>query len=185
MLQSKIRATLSVSNIAIWIGLLVDFDNAATRLGSMMEVDALLPVLALGGTAGAAVWLLFEAWTWRPSYWRGQRLKAQTPLIEKLREIAPDALTDATKIQHAFDLIIEAKKTLESQFAIPCPGMKEPDPVNQEQYFSDWLSHWSAFAAVLLPSVRIGDIKGAKSAINELNIPLKVLAQWGREQGND
>ena len=184
MWKSKVRAILSVSHVGAWTGLLVDFEDAATRVGSMFPlIDALLPIVALSGTAGGVAWLLFEAWTWHPSYRRGQRLKQYAALLEYIRStLAADILSDPSKVLRAHNRILEAKMTLEEQFEIPCPGLETPVTMTETEVLSIWIDGWSTFAAVLLPRVRSGNWKNARRAIHDINVPIVPMAQWGKSR---
>lgn len=181
MWKAKITAVFSVANVGLWCGLLTDFGDAATRVGSMFPViEALLPVVALAGASGAVMWLLIEAWMWRPSYRLGQRLKSHTLLIENIRSISTADLSEHSKARHATNLILEAKVAMEEQFEIPCPGLEVPGTKTEREVLSIWLNSWSTFAAVLLPRVRVGDLKNARRALNDPHVPLTPLAPWGK-----
>lgn len=185
MWKRKIQAALSISNLGAWTGLLVDFENAATRIGAMLPVlDALLPIVALAGTAGGIVWVTFEVWEWTSPRLPGQRLKAHAPLIEQLRTVSGEALSDATKLHHTFGLILEAKQILEDEFSIPCPGMPETESHEEEVALSNWLSDWGAFASILLPRVRQGNLKTARMTIDNLDMKLAPMASWVTEGTN-
>ena len=185
MWPSKVRTILSVSNVALWIGLLVDFEGAATRVGSMLPViDALMPILALGFTVGGVTWLLFEAVTWHPSYRRGQRLKQHTALLEEINSTsATDIRPDDSALWHALNRCLEAKVILEEQFKIPCPHLKLPETTDNEdenKALRRWVNSWSIFTAVLLPRVRAGDLTNARHAIDDIDKRLQPMARWGK-----
>ena len=106
------------------------------------------------------------------------RLKDHVALIEELRTVSEQALSDPTRAQHAFNLILEAKQILEEQFSIACPGMVEPDPSDEMQIVSNWLNDWGAFAAVLLPRMRRGDLTMARKSLSGLEVKLRPMASW-------
>ena len=148
-------------------------------------LDALLPIVALAGTAGGIVWVIFEVWEWTSSRLPGHRLKAHAPLIEQLRTVSGEALSDVTRLHHTFGLILEAKQVLEDEFSIACPGMLEAESHEEEAVaLSNWLSDWGAFASILLPRVRQGNLKTARMTINNLNMKLRPMASWVTEETN-
>jgi len=144
-------------------------------------INVFLPILALSGTAGGIVWLVWEAWTWRPAYHQKQRLKKLTPLLENIRSISLQDISNHSGLLQVFNDILEAKVTLEEQFEIPCPGLEDPETTLDSEIVSKWINSWSTFSAVLLPRARIGDLKNARRALNDPNMPLSPLA-WGKKQ---
>ena len=184
MWKRKGPVALSVSNLGLWTGLLVDFENVATRIGAMLPVlDALLPLAALAGILGGTVWVIFEAQELVASRLPGRRLKAHVDLIDEVRQISAQALSNPSDLQRAFNLIFEAKQILEVEFSIPCPGMPPTsNNVSAEGVaLSNFLTDWSAFGSVLLPSVRKGNLKIARRATKNMDIDLRTMASWAND----
>lgn len=168
---------LSISNLGLWAGLLVDFEGAATRLGTMLPIlDALLPVLALAGACGGLVWAAFAMADWIPSLLPSGRLRAYVPLIEELRTASEEALLDGNKITRVNNLIVEAKQILENQFSITCPGVLSHRSFNEIDAVSNWLSEWGTFTSILLPRMRRGDLKKARESDFYLHIKLSYMS---------
>ena len=164
-------------------GILVDFQEAKTTLGELWPfLEAILPIVALAGAVGATAWFLIVCWplvVWLWARSARQRLRRQEPLLCSVREALRNAMADLGAAPDAFSRIVEARIVLEEEFAIPCPGMLERD--DDSDTIEEMFATWEAFVSVLLPRIRRGDVKTAKTALGDLDVPLKPLAAWGRQ----
>ena len=153
----------SVSALATFTGLLVDFRGAASQLASIWPIlEALLPIISLVGTALAVLWLVQIAWAWWRPRRKSERLKALEYLILQLLHDLPRDSHYATldaKLNLWTDTGIDFEKLaiiLKEDFDIETPRSKQIGDV-------------LVYLRNLLPFVRRGELRQARNLARRLS----------------
>ena len=153
MATKKQTVTGALALSAMCIGILANWGGAATRITAIWPaVQALLPLLAIGGIAASTVTIagvLFAAWKKvSPS----AKLGSLEENLWKIRQGLVNDVENQRLSQENGEILTILSSDLEEEFGIPCP------PVN-EQY----REVWAKFLFALSLQARRRSIEGAQA----------------------
>ena len=162
--------------LAIFVGLLVDFQEAATKMGEFLPIiRGFLPAVAIGGTVFFTVWLVPIVVTKCVRMVAKAKAKAKSKLpTEKLKacrcqiQSCLDSVDDALKYEHLittddFQKIVVLTQTKLAEFEIDSPDFSKHDPRTQSGS-----QVWYQFLLTLSICSKTGNLTVARSIMKSI-----------------
>ena len=142
----------SLSGLAVFLSLLLDFQEAATKVSEITPlIEAFLPLVAVGGVTYFGLQSVAHIWSLRPSAKFGQLY----PQISGLRN-AVGALHEADSVPSGTTQLLGALHEMAyalSRFGIRCPKVK----LDHNYAFA-----WFSFLTVLAPLAQHSHLRKAR-----------------------
>ena len=144
----------AVTGLSVFVGLLVDFQGAASKLGGVLGVmEGFLPMVAIGGSVFFGGWTMATvlpfSWSLRPSARFGKHFRS----IVKCRDNAMRCMQSNMSSNALFAQLTQLSNTL-GRFGITCPKVSPQS--------ADYELGWFNFLTNLAPLALHKDLRAAR-----------------------
>ena len=165
------KFSLLMGALVAFVGLVADFRDAATEIGSHLPwLKGLLPIIGLGGATCVLVMIAVHVakpvtTTIRAARAKSPdaRLRRMASFLELLRKSLSQYVSsytyhfDSEKRHDLIAQLVAITHELEEELGIPCPK-----GIRSEETESDSINQWIAFLVNLVPLARHGKIQEAR-----------------------
>ncbi len=153
----------AMSGLGAFVGLLNDFQGAASMLGKVFEIiQALLPIIALGGITWCSLWALYFLGQMINKFLPRTKFKMLNDEIKHCKDLAWQHIDSWSypNNKNAVSALATLELKLE-RLSIPFPNVD----TSQDEY----IHQWAIFLIVISEASESSDLRSARQAIEKLS----------------